>query len=148
MTTQEKLTPISSHGHCYVCGTENPHGIGLTWYAKEDGSIFSEFTLTIKQQGPLGHIHGGASAAVLDEAIGVAIWRAGYNVAVVNLDVQFRKAIPVDTTVTVRARMIRKEGRKVFGMGEIYLPDGSVSVSGKGVYVEAPHLFEENRYRD
>ena len=148
MTTQEKLTPISSHGHCYVCGTENPHGIGLTWYAKEDGSIFSEFTLTIKQQGPLGHIHGGASAAVLDEAIGVAIWRAGYNVAVVNLDVQFRKAIPVDTTVTVRARMICKEGRKVFGTGEIYLPDGSVSVSGKGVYVEAPHLFEENRYRD
>ena len=59
MKTKETLTPISPHGHCYVCGTENPHGIGLTWYAKEDRNIFSEFVLTIKQQGPLGHIHGG-----------------------------------------------------------------------------------------
>ena len=148
MKTQETLTPISPHGHCYVCGTKNPHGIGLTWYAKEDRSIFSEFTLTIKQQGPLGHIHGGASAAVLDEVIGVAIWRAGYNVAVVNLDTSFRQAIPVDTTVTVEARMIRKEGRKIYGTGEIYLRDGTVAVSAKGIYIEAPHLFEESRYRD
>ncbi len=146
MTTQ--LTPISEHCSCYVCGTENPHGIGLTWYAKEDGSIFSEFTLTIKQQGPLGHIHGGASAAILDEVIGVAIWRAGYNVAVVNLDVQFRQAIPVNATVTVEARMTEKNGRKLYGTGEIKLPDDTVAVSAKGIYVEAPHLFEENRFRD
>lgn len=142
------MKPISEHGPCYICGTENPHSVGLTWYAKEDGSIFSEFTLTIKQQGPLGHIHGGASAAVLDEVIGVAIWRAGYNVAVVNMELNFRQAIPVDSTVTVEARMTGKEGRKVFGTGEIYLPDGSVAVSCTGIYVEAPHLFEESRYRD
>ena len=148
MTTQPSLTPISEHGICYVCGTQNPHGIGLTWYAKKDSSIFSEFTFTIKQQGPLGHIHGGASAAVLDEVIGVAIWRAGYNVAVVNLDIQFRRAIPVDTTVTVEARMIEKKGRKIFGTSEIRLPDGSIAVSAKGIYIEAPHLFEESRYRD
>ena len=148
MTIQTKLKPIPYHCPCYVCGTQNPHGIGLTWYAKEDGSIFSEFTLTIKQQGPRGHIHGGASAAVLDEVIGVAIWRAGYNVAVVNMDINFRQAIPVNTTVTVEARMTGKEGRKVFGTGEIYLPDGSVAVSCTGIYVEAPHLFEESRYRD
>ncbi len=142
------MKPISEHGPCYICGTENPHSVGLTWYAKEDGSIFSEFTLTIKQQGPLGHIHGGASAAVLDEVIGVAIWRAGYNVAVVNMELNFRQAIPVDSTVTVEARMTKKEGRKVFGTGEIYLPDGSVAVSCTGIYVEASHLFEESRYRD
>jgi acyl-coenzyme A thioesterase PaaI-like protein len=148
MTTQPSLTPIPEHGICYVCGTQNPHGIGLTWYARADGSIFTEVTLTIKQQGPLGHIHGGASAAILDEVIGVAIWRAGYNVAVVNLDIQFRKAIPVEATVTAHARLDRKEGRKFFGSGEIYLPDGSLAVSAKGVYIEAPHLFEESRYRD
>jgi len=96
----------------------------------------------------LGHIHGGASAAVLDEVIGVAIWRAGYNVAVVNLDTSFRQAIPVDTTVTVEARMIEKKGRKIYGTGEIKLPNGTVAVSAKGIYIEAPHLFEKNRYRD
>ncbi len=139
---------ISEHGVCYVCGTQNPHGIGLRWYAKKDGSIFTEVKLTVKQQGPLGHIHGGASAAILDEIIGVAIWRAGYNVAVVNLDIRFRKAIPVDSTITAQARLERKDGRKFFGTGEIYLPDGSIAVQAKGVYVEAPHLFEKSRYRN
>jgi len=148
MTIKPTFIPVPEHGPCYICGTQNPHGVGLTWYAREDGSIFSEFTLTIKQQGPLGHIHGGASAAVLDEVIGVAIWRAGYNVAVVNMDINFRQAIPVDSTVTVEARMTGKEGRKIFGTAEIYLPDGSVAVTCAGIYVEAPHLFEENRYRD
>lgn len=148
MTTSPSLTPISPHGSCYVCGNINPHGIGLTWYAREDGSIFTEVTLTIKQQGPDGYIHGGASAAILDEIIGVAVWRAGYNVAVVNLDISFRQAIPVDATVTVEARMTEKDGRKIFGTGEIKLPNGSVAVSGKGIYVEAPHLFNESRYRD
>lgn len=148
MTTSPSLTPISPHGSCYICGDVNPHGIGLTWYAREDGSIFTEVKLTIKQQGPDGYIHGGASAAILDEIIGVAIWRAGYNVAVVNLDIQFRKAIPVDSTVTVEARMTEQNGRKIYGTGEIYLPDGTVAVNAKGIYIEAPHLFEESRYRD
>jgi acyl-coenzyme A thioesterase PaaI-like protein len=148
MTTKSTLTPISPHGHCYVCGDANPHGIGLAWYAREDGNIFTEVKLTLKQQGPKGHIHGGASAAILDEIIGVAIWRAGYNVAVVNMDINFRKAIPVDTTVTVEARMTKKEGRKIYGTGEIKLPDGTIAVSCTGIYVEAPHLFEESRYRD
>ncbi len=142
------MKPIAEHGPCYVCGTQNPHGIGLTRYAKEDGSIFSEFTLTEKQQGPRGHIHGGASAAILDEVIGVAIWRTGYNVAVVNLNMDFHNAIPIGAKVTVEARMDHQDGRKIFGSGEIYLPDGTLAVSAKGIYVEAPHLFEENRYRD
>lgn len=142
------LTPISPHGSCYVCGNINPHGIGLIWYARKDGSIFTEVTLTLKQQGPDGYIHGGASAAILDEIIGVAIWRAGYNVAIVNLNVNFRQAIPIDTPIIAEARMTAKDGRKIFGTGEIKLPDGSVAVNGKGIYVEAPHLFNESRYRD
>ena len=148
MTTSTSLTPISPHGPCYVCGDESPHGINLTWYAREDGSIFTEVKLTVKQQGPKGHIHGGASAAILDEIIGVAIWRAGFNVAVVNMDINFRKAIPVDTMITAEARMTKKEGRKIFGIGEIRLPDETIAVSCTGIYVEAPHLFEESRYRD
>lgn len=146
MTTS--LTPISPHGHCYVCGNENPHSIGLTWYAREDGSIFTKVKLTLKQQGPDGYIHGGASAAILDEIIGVAVWRAGYNVAIVNLNVDYKQAIPVDTTITVEARMTEKNGRKIFGTGEIYLPNDTIAVSGRGIYVEAPHLFNESRYRD
>lgn len=142
------LTAIPEHGVCMVCGTSNPHGMGVTWLDAGDGRILAEFTLDEKFQGPRAHVHGGASAAILDEGIGVAIWRAGYNVAVVHLSITYRKALPLGVPLRLEARMTRKEGRKIYGQGAIYLPEGETAVQAEGIYVEAPHLFEENRYRE
>ncbi len=144
---QQDLTPIPEHGDCLVCGSSNPHGMGLTWLAAPDGTIYAYFTLDKKAQGPENHVHGGASAAILDEGIGVAIWRAGYNVAVVQLNITYRQALPLHTPLTLQARLERKEGRKLYGSGEILLPDGQAAVLAQGIYVEAPQLFTKNRYR-
>ena len=56
-----KLLP--EHGSCFVCGAENPKGMGTRWHVREDGSVIGEVTLTVEQQGPPGHAHGGASTA-------------------------------------------------------------------------------------
>ena len=62
---------LPEHGWCFVCGSENPHGIGLTLWVDDDGILTSEFTLNDAQQGPPSYAHGGASAAILDEAMGL-----------------------------------------------------------------------------
>ncbi|NOY99162.1 MAG: PaaI family thioesterase [Chloroflexi bacterium] len=142
------MKKIPEHGPCYVCGTTNPCGIGLTWYARDDGSIHTEFTLSERQQGPPGHAHGGASAAILDEGMGVAVWRAGFNVAVVDLEIRYRRPLPLNTKLTMEAHFTERDERRIYAAGEILLPDGTVAVRGRGVYVEAPHLFEDGRYRD
>lgn len=138
---------LPEHGTCLVCGKENPHGMGLTWYVEEDGSIFASFILSEAQQGPPGHAHGGAAAAILDEAMGAAVWYAGYNVAVVHLSLDYRKPLPLHQPLSCRARMERQDGRKLHASGEIYLPDGTVAVRARGIFVPAPHLFEQERYR-
>jgi acyl-coenzyme A thioesterase PaaI-like protein len=74
------MDPIPEHGPCFVCGTQNPHSMGVTWWARDDGAVVTEVALTESQQGPPGYAHGGASAALLDEAMGAAVWRAGYTV--------------------------------------------------------------------
>jgi len=139
--------PLPFHGSCLVCGNENPHGMGLTWYVEEDGTITASFVLNETQQGPPGHAHGGASAAILDEAMGAAVWYAGHNVAVVHLSLDYRKPVPLHQSLSCRARMERQEGRKIYASGEIYLPDGAVAVSARGIFVAAPHLFDKERYR-
>jgi hypothetical protein len=48
----------------------------------------------------------------------------------------------------MEARLSGQEGRKVFATGEICLRDGTVAVSGRGIYVEAPQLFEPVRFRN
>ncbi len=130
------------HGWCFVCGTENPHSIGLTWYVDDDGVLTSEFTLNEAQQGPPGHAHGGASAAILDEAMGLVVWAAGLKVAAVNLEINYHKPLPLRQALTLEARITQRDDRKTFSAGEIKLADGSVCVSGRGIYVVAPKLFE------
>lgn len=130
------------HGWCFVCGNENPHSIGMTWWVDDDGVLTADFTLDLAKQGPPGHAHGGASAAILDEAMGLVVWAAGYKVAAVNLEINYHKPVPLHQPLTLVARITEQDERKIFSTGEIRLPDGRVAVSGRGIYVVAPKLFE------
>lgn len=134
------MRQLPEHGSCFVCGSANPRGLGLTWLAGEDGEIVAEFIFDLGQQGPPGHAHGGASAAVLDEAMGAAVWHAGLRVVAVNLEINYQRPVPLGEKVRVAARVIESQARKVLTGGEIFLPDGSVAVKGHGIYVPAPHL--------
>lgn len=150
------MQPIPEHGPCFVCGTQNPHSIGVTWWARDDGAVVTEVTLTEVQQGPPGYAHGGASAALLDEAMGAAVWRAGYTVVAVNLEVEYRRLVPLGEPVHVEGVVVekacpepgRRNGRAVRTRGEIRLADGTVAVVARGIYVEAPQLFGRLFYRD
>ncbi|WKZ34648.1 MAG: PaaI family thioesterase [Anaerolineales bacterium] len=130
------------HGWCFVCGRDNPHSIGLTWFVDDDGIMTSGFTLNEAQQGPPGHAHGGASAAILDEAMGLVVWAAGHKVAAVNLEINYHKPLPLNQPLTLEARIIQIDERKILSSGEIKLADSTVAVSGRGIYVTAPKLFE------
>lgn len=134
---------LPEHGWCFVCGSENPHSIGLSWYVDDDGILTSEFALNESQQGPPGLSHGGASAAILDEAMGLTVWATGLKVAAVNLEVNYHKPLPLHQPLRLEAHITEQDERKIFSTGEIHLPDGTIAVSGRGIYVVAPQLFGE-----
>lgn len=138
---------IPYHGWCFVCGTENPHSIGITMFVDDDGLLTSEFTLNEAHQGPPGFTHGGASAAILDETMGLVIWAAGYKVAAANLEINYHKPLPLKQPLTLEARITQIEERKIFSKGEIKLEDSTIAVSGHGIYVVAPGLFESVRLK-
>jgi len=136
------MKSLPYHGSCFVCGSDNPHSIGVTWFLnEEDGSIYAEIVFSLAQQGPPGHAHGGASAAVLDEAMGAAVWRAGYSVVAVHLEVDYRRPVPLGEKVIVRGRITQRDEHKIRTSGEIILADGIIAASGRGIYVKAPQLF-------
>ncbi len=141
------MRKIPQHGSCFVCGTSNPHAIGLTWYAHPDGSIETEFTFNQAQQGPPGHVHGGASAAVLDESMGAAVWLAGLQVVAARLEVDYKRPLPLGRPVVIRARISERQARKTLTSAEIAL-DGETAVSARGIYVAAPHLFTETEFEN
>ena len=78
-----------------------------------------------------------------DEAMGLVVWAAGLKVAAVNLEINYHKPLPLHEPLTVEARITQKEKRKIFSTGEIKLANGITAVSGRGIYVVAPQLFEK-----
>jgi uncharacterized protein (TIGR00369 family) len=142
------MRKLPEHGSCFVCGTSNPHALGLIWYADSDGNIYAEFTFDESQQGPPAHVHGGASAAVLDEAMGAAVWVAGLQVVAARLEVDYKRPIPLGQKVSIRARISERQERKTFATAEISLADGQIAVAGKGIYAPAPHLFTNTKFEN
>jgi uncharacterized protein (TIGR00369 family) len=137
---------IPEHGSCFVCGTRNPHGIGVRWERDEQGTITTEVVFNEAHQGPPGFVHGGASAAVLDEAMGSAVWSMGYRVVAANLEINYLKPVPLGQKVFVEARVAEQDGRKVSASSEIRFADGTVAVNGRGLFIDAPHIFEGLEY--
>ncbi len=147
---------LPEHGNCFVCGSENSRGIGLVWYIKGGVApaslerdraglpnvlIFSEFSFGLAEQGPPDHAHGGASAAVIDEAMGNVVWCSQLAVVLANINLDYRLPVPLGTPVRVEAWVDKIVGRKAYAVGQIVLPEGQVAVAGTGLYVQAPQLF-------
>jgi acyl-coenzyme A thioesterase PaaI-like protein len=54
--------------YCFVCGKDNPKGMKLS-FKRENGRVFSSFSLPPEYQGYNSVIHGGVIALILDEAM-------------------------------------------------------------------------------
>lgn len=138
---QKEFKELPEHGSCFVCGTENPKSIGMKWFIDKDKKIFGKITLTKEQQGPPNHAHGGASAALLDEAMGAAAWVSGYKVVSVNLNIDFLKPVPLGVPLRIEGYLKNKEGKKIFAEGQIILPDDEIAVEGRAILVEPEGFF-------
>lgn len=124
---------------CFVCGLDNEYGLKSSFYELENGDLFAMFKPAGGHQGYPGRLHGGVSAAILDETIGRAVMRHDKNGVwgvTLEFSMKFRKPVPLDQKVAVRARVTSENKRTFEGTGEIVLPDGTVAVEGKGRYLK------------
>jgi acyl-CoA thioesterase FadM len=76
--------------------------------------------------------------------MGLAIWQAGYRAVTVNLTIDYRQPVPLGEPIRIRGVMRSKAQRRIETSGEILLPDGSVAVFAKGIYVEGAHFLDQN----
>lgn len=120
-----------------------PDGFGMRFYVHEDGHISGVIRIQADKQGPPGHVHGGALIALLDEAMGATAWYAGHQVVAVHLSFDLKAAVPLNTEITVQGEIQSKDGRKIWTVSRVMLPDGRVAVEGRGLFLESPQFFED-----
>lgn len=116
---------------CYGCGQGNAQGLRMRFEHLADGSAECVYRAAEHLAGAPGVIHGGVQATLLDEVMGHAIHLAepdpeGMDSVTVDFSLRYHRPAPVGEALTLRAKLLRAEGRDFFVAGEIVSPSGDV----------------------
>ncbi len=127
---------------CFVCGIENPIGLHLDFWM--DGEqVWTEFTPGAQHQGWPGVLHGGIMATLLDETMGRAAFLRGLWMVTAKIEMTYRKPVTTAQPLKVTARIEDLRGGRMIALGQIVLPDGTVAVEARGLYVRLPEAQRE-----
>lgn len=107
----------------FVSGQPDGNRFRTRYFRDHEKHLHARIWFGPETEGPPEHAHGGAVAAVMDEALGLAAWAAGYPVVVGNLNISFRAMLPVCKVVTLESRVVSAEGRKIMVHGRLFCGD-------------------------
>jgi acyl-coenzyme A thioesterase PaaI-like protein len=109
---------------CWGCG-DNPNGLRLPQPAAEGLELYETyFAFDERHQGGPGITHGGLVSAALDEACGLLATFYAFPAVTARMFVRFRKPVPINTELLLRARLDDARGRRIHTTGSI--TDGDV----------------------
>jgi acyl-coenzyme A thioesterase PaaI-like protein len=113
-----------AYQRCFACGQQNPLGLKLV-FRVEDDAIVADFLPREEYQGFPGIIHGGITAAVLDEALNRTSLLAKEPLWTMTgrLDIRYRRYCPYGPLLRVRAVVGLQRGRMVQASGKLMLAE-------------------------
>lgn len=132
------LTPFweSLGTRSFVSSDPDGDRIRVRYYADSAGHTWARAWFGPEAEGPPGYAHGGALAALLDEAMGMAALATGRVVVAARIEVDFRELVPLGEAVTAELAVGEAIGKKVPVRGELRLDDGTTACEAAGLFVE------------
>jgi len=122
--------------HCFGCGGANDSGMKLTFELDQDARrVSGKFTLGPRYGGGAGFTHGGIIAILLDEAMGKISKLSDERAVTAELNIEYRKPVPVDAEIIVTGWQEEEKGRNRFRVGEIHDAHGDLLARGRGRFV-------------
>ena len=122
---------------CYGCGECNGEGLQIQFYL-EGKTAVGRFVARDLHQGFPGVVHGGITAAALDEAMGWAVYAAGIWAVTARMEVKYRHPLPLGQELTVKGEVTRDRGRRVEVAAKVRSADGELLAEANAVFLRVP----------
>jgi acyl-coenzyme A thioesterase PaaI-like protein len=87
-----------------------------------------------KAEGPPGYVHGGASAGIIDELMGIVVWNNQFLCVTQTLQVQYLKILPLTETAYGVSEIIKIGEKKIEVHCSILNKEKTPYVSAQGVF--------------
>ena len=123
------------HRYCFACGRENPDGLALRFSFSREGEVTAVFTPKKVHQGYDGLLHGGIVCTLLDAAMTRLLMDRGTKAVTADLNVRFKKPVPIAEAMVVRAR-IDTHRRRFFQLSAELSVNGVPAATAVGKFVK------------
>ena len=125
------------YSRCFGCG-DDKSGLHLRMRAGEGLTVHGEFQVTEHHQGAPGLAHGGLLACAFDETLGMLGMLTHITAVTGHLETDFRRPVPVDSTLHIAAQVDGVLGRKIYtsAVGRLNADDGPVALTARGLFIQ------------
>lgn len=128
--TNPRLDFFRSQIGCDTSKSISPLGRWLNGVirAADCGLLVIDYTIRAEMTNPVGVLHGGAAAAILDDLVGAMVFTLGreYAYTSVNLNIDFLHAARLGEVITATARVVRAGKNIIHGEGQLVAADGKI----------------------
>jgi uncharacterized protein (TIGR00369 family) len=137
-THSEHLTPMAhaAQNRCFGCGKANPIGLQLEFLLAEDHSVVCRSAVPDTFEGPVGYVHGGIIATLLDEAMSKAVRARGFTAMTRHMEVDYLRPIPSGSFIRLEGHITHNEGRKHWVQARILNEHGDELAKSKGLFID------------
>lgn len=137
MTPGPARIPPHHDPACWGCG-DNASGLRLPQPLEEGITAYeATFEFDERHQGGPGIVHGGLVGAALDEACGLlATWHR-FPAVTARIFVRFRRPVPINTALVVRATVESTRGRRIRIRGDL-VSGGEALAEARGAFLHVP----------
>jgi acyl-coenzyme A thioesterase PaaI-like protein len=130
--------PTSPSGRSYVSGRAAAAERTRVEYFRTPDSDHLHATVWFgpHTEGPPESVHGGAIAAVLDEAMGAVCWMNGHPVVGARITINYLHMTPLGFSGHVESWIEQIERRKIFIKSRLSDGNGKVHAEGEALFIE------------
>jgi uncharacterized protein (TIGR00369 family) len=126
----------AAQNRCFGCGQANRTGLHLEFLLAEDQSVICNTVVPDTFEGPVGYVHGGIIATLLDEAMSKSVRARGITAMTRNMEVDYQRPVPSLATIRLEARVVRSEGRKHYTEATILDSRGKTLATSKALFIQ------------
>lgn len=115
----------------------NPAHVPMEVSFPDDGGAEAVVVMNALYEGPTDAVHGGVSALLMDNLLGILVQSKGLLCVTGTLTVRYLARTPLDRPLHLRAEITQRSGRKIGVTGSIAC-EGVRTIEAEAVFIEVP----------